>query len=68
MANSYQGAEATVKEIENIELQIGYLSQMSGSWDSAYDGGNFYSMSRQAWAHRGEGGTDIQSAKLLLAG
>lgn len=58
LANSYQGAEATIKEIENIEMQIGYLSQMSGSWDGAYDGGNFYSMSRQAWAHRGDGGAE----------
>ncbi len=58
LASSYQGTEASIKEIKNIEIQIGYLSQMSGSWDSAYDGENFYSMTRQAWAHRADSGSE----------
>jgi len=58
LSNSFEGIHVDIKEIENYNLRLGYISKMSGAWDAAYDGGSFESMTKQAWAHRADTGSD----------
>ncbi|NOQ30862.1 MAG: outer membrane porin, OprD family [Helicobacteraceae bacterium] len=58
LSNSFQGIHADIKEIENYNFRLGFISQMSGAWDSAYDGATFNSMTKQAWAHRADTGSE----------
>lgn len=59
LANTFEGIHFDIKEFENYNFRVGYLSRMSGSWDSRYDGGTFNSMTKQAWAHRADNGKEI---------
>ena len=59
LSNTFEGIHLDIKEIENYNLRAGYLSKMSGSWDSRYDGGSFNSMTKQAWAHRADNGKEF---------
>lgn len=58
LSNSFEGIHFDIKEIQNYTFRVGYLSKMSGAWDSAYDGSKFESMTKQAWAHRGDLGSE----------
>ncbi len=58
LSNSFEGIHFDIKELENYTFRAGYLSKMSGSWDSAYDGATFNSMTKQAWVHRGDMGSE----------
>jgi len=58
LSNSFEGVYAEIGELEDYTFRIGYISKMSGAWDSAYDGGDFQSMTKQAWAHRADTGTE----------
>ena len=58
LSNSFQGIHFDIGELENYTFRAGYISEMSGAWDSAYDGGKFESMTKQAWAHRGDTGSE----------
>jgi hypothetical protein len=55
--NSFEALSVKMM-LENITLYGGYVSKMSGTWDASYDGGNFHSMSRQAWIHYSNGVRD----------
>ena len=59
LSNTFEGIHFDIKEIENYNFRLGYLSQMSGAWDSRYDGGTFNSMTKQAWAHRADNGKEV---------
>ena len=58
LSNSFEGLHFDINELQNYTLRAGYISKMSGAWDSAYDGGKFESMTKQAWAHRADTGSE----------
>lgn len=58
LANSFEGIHFDIEELDNYLFYAGYISKMSGAWDSAYDGGKFESMTKQAWAHRADTGSE----------
>lgn len=58
LSNTFEGVHIDIKELDDSILRAGYISKMSGAWDSAYDGGAFESMTKQTWAHRGDTGNE----------
>ena len=58
LSNSFEGVHVDIKEIDNYNFRLGFISKMAGAWDSAYDGSAFESMTKQAWAHRGDTGSE----------
>lgn len=58
LSNSFQGIHADIGELDNYTFRLGYLSHMSGAWDSAYDGGAYESMTKQVLAHRADIGSE----------
>ncbi len=57
LSNTFEGLHTEVKALKNITLHAGYLTRMSGAWDGAYDGA-FASLTKQAWAHRADNGSE----------
>lgn len=58
LSSTFQGFQTEIKEVENYTFRAGYLSDMSGAWDSFYDGASFNSMTKQALAHRADAGSE----------
>lgn len=58
LSNTFEGIHFEIKEFKDYNLKAGYISKMSGAWDSRYDGASFNSMSKQAWAHRADYGKE----------
>ncbi len=58
LSNTFEGIHFDVGELNHYLFRAGYISKMSGAWDSAYDGGTFNSMTKQAWAHRADTGSE----------
>ena len=56
--NSFEAITLQLKPLKNTSVDLGYVSKMSGTWDSSFDGGNFHSMSRQPWIHYSNGVRD----------
>ena len=58
LSNTFQGIHVDIKEFENYTFRAGYISDMSGAWDSNYDGATFNSMTKQTLAHRADRGSE----------
>lgn len=56
--NSFEALTLKLTPLGGLVMNAGYVSKMSGTWDSSYDGANFHSMSRQAWVHYSDGTKD----------
>jgi hypothetical protein len=53
LSNSFEGVKSNI-QLNNLNLQLGHISRMSGSWDGSYDGGSFVSMNKSAWIHKAD--------------
>jgi hypothetical protein len=53
LSNSFEGFVVS-SDFKNVNLQLGHISKMSGTWDAGYDGGKFVSMSKSPWMHKAD--------------
>ena len=65
--NSFEALTLQYRPIKEVILNVGYVDKMSGTWDSSYDGADFYSMSRQAWIHYSDGTKDTYPIDAVYA-
>jgi hypothetical protein len=53
LSNSFEGVNSNIN-IDALNIKIGHINRMSGSWDAGYDGGSFISMSKSPWMHKAD--------------
>ena len=57
LSNSFEGITSEIN-YNDININVGHISRMSGAWDAGYDGGSFESMSRSPWMHKADKGVN----------